>query len=100
MAVSVEEILRGAATAGELAAPISSGRRRPSDQVDAAQDEGARDALAELGLGDQQRAEPSGGIEQHLDLALGVAVDQRRLARQRVRLGEELPGPLLDHGAT
>ena len=37
-----------------------------------------------------------GRDEQRLDLALGVAVDQRRLAGQRADLGQELAGTLLD----
>ncbi|MHC2773059.1 hypothetical protein ACVIM7_002526 [Bradyrhizobium liaoningense] len=50
------------------------------DQIDPAQDQRPHDALAELGLGDQQRAQPVRRQQQRLDIALGAAVDQRRLA--------------------
>ena len=66
------------------------------DQADAAQDQRAHDALAELGLGDQQPAQVLGLDHQRLDVALGVAVDQGRASRQRADLGQELAGPLID----
>ena len=68
-----------------------------ADQRDPAEDERAHDALAKLGLGDQQRPEVLRRDQQRLDLALGMAVDQRRLAGQRADLGEELARTLLDH---
>jgi hypothetical protein len=41
------------------------------DQRDPAQDQRARDALAEIGLGDQQRAQVRRIDQQHLDVGLG-----------------------------
>jgi hypothetical protein len=65
------------------------------DQVDPAKDQGARDPLAELGLRDQQRAQPLRGDQDDLDLALGVPVHQGRPRGQLPHLGQELPRPLL-----
>ena len=67
------------------------------DQADPAQDQRAHDALAELGLGDQQRAQLVRRDQQRLDLAFGMAVDQRDAAGELADLGEELARPLLDH---
>ena len=66
------------------------------DQADPAQDQRAHDALAELGLGDQQRAQLLRRDQQRLDVALGMAVDQREAAGKLADLGEELPRPLVD----
>ena len=67
------------------------------DQADAAQDQRAHDALAEIGFRDQQRTELVRRNEQRLDLALGMAVDQRDATRELADLGEELARPLFDH---
>ena len=67
------------------------------DQADPAQDQRAHDALAEIGFGDQQRAQPLRRNQQRLDVALGVAVDQRDAAGELADLGEKLAGPLIDH---
>ena len=89
---------RSRTRSAEFGAPISTGAAGAAlDQGDAAQDQRAHDALAELGLGDQQRgAGSSGGIDQRLDLAFGVAVDQRGRAGQLADLGQELARALLD----
>ncbi len=63
------------------------------DQADPAQDQRAHDALAELGLGDQQRAQFLRRDQQRLDVALGMAVDQRDAAGELADLGQKLPGP-------
>ena len=66
------------------------------DQVDPAQDQRAHDALAEIGFGDQERAQFLRRNQQRLDLALGMAVDQRDAAGELADLGQELPRPLID----
>jgi hypothetical protein len=58
----------------------------------------AHDALAEIGFGDQQRAQFFRRNQQRLDIAFGVAVDQRDAARKLTDLGEKLSGPLVDDG--
>ncbi len=67
------------------------------DQADPAQDQSAHDALAEIGLRHQERAQPIRRNQQRFDLALGVAVDQRDAARELADLADELPRPLIDH---
>ena len=100
LAVPRQEILepQEIAVVGRTDQDRAAGVRR--DQGDAAQDQRAHDALAELGLGDQHGAELVGRDEDHLDLAFGMAVDQRRLAGQLADLGEELAGALVDQPAT
>ncbi|KAH2808169.1 hypothetical protein KXV85_006087, partial [Aspergillus fumigatus] len=66
------------------------------DQADAAQDQRAHDALAEIRLGHQQRAQIFRRDQQRLDHAVGMAVDQRDAAGELADLGQELPGPLID----
>src|SRR5258705_103530 len=74
---------------------------RPSeaalDQADPAQDQRAHDALAKIGFGDQQRAQPLRRNQKRLDVALGMAIDQRGAARELTDFGEKLTGPLIDH---
>src|SRR4051794_9640610 len=70
--------------------------RAALDQVAPAKDQRRRDALAEIGLGDQERAQPLRGNQDDLDIALGVAVDQRDAARELGDLSEKLPRPLVD----
>ena len=65
------------------------------DQRHPAQDQRARDPLAEAGLGDEQRPQPGRRDQDRLDLALRMPVDQRRPPRERAYLGGELPRPLL-----
>ncbi|MFK4386087.1 hypothetical protein ABIA40_005495 [Bradyrhizobium sp. USDA 223] len=107
LALGVEQMMR-LAIAGEkaLQAHHAGGVRGPDqhgaadaalDQIDPAQDQRAHDALAKLGFGHQQRAQPVRRDEQHLDIAFGAAVDQRRPARELAELGQELPRPLIDH---
>ena len=66
------------------------------DQADPAQDQRAHDALAEIGFGDQKRAQLFRRYQQRLDVALGMAVDQRDAARELADFGEELARPLVD----
>jgi hypothetical protein len=68
------------------------------DQGDAAQDQRARDALAQVGLGDEQGAQGRRCDQQRFDGALGLAIDQRRPARQLPHLGQEVPPALLRDG--
>ena len=91
----------GIAVAGEKALqPDHVGRVRrpdqdhaatpPCNQSDPAKDQRAHDALAEIGFGDQQRAQPVGRDQQGLDVALGRAVHQRGAAGELADLGQEL----------
>ncbi len=67
------------------------------DQIDPAQDQRAHDALAEIGFGDQQRAQALRRNQKRLDVALGVAVDQRNAPGERADFGKKLTRSLLDH---
>ena len=69
------------------------------DQVDPAQDQRAHDPLAEFGFGHQQRAQLIGRDQKRLDIAVGMAIDQREAAGKLANLGEELPRPLIDDRA-
>src|SRR5487761_1899685 len=97
------------AVAGEKSLqPNNAGRmRRPDqhrsagaalDQIDAAQDQRAHDALAEISFGDQKRTQSLRRNQQRFDVAFGVAIDQRDAAGELTDLGEKLPRPLVDHG--
>src|SRR5712675_649718 len=66
------------------------------DQADTAQDERAHDALAKIGFGDQQRAQSLRRNQKRLDVALGMAIDQRDAARELADFGKKLTGPLID----
>ncbi len=67
------------------------------DQADPAQDQRAHDALAEIGFGDQQRAQSLRRNQERLDITLGMAVDQSDAAGELADLGEKLPRALIDH---
>ncbi len=66
------------------------------NEADAAQDQRAHDALAEVGLGHQQRAQFVRCDQQRLDVAVGMTIDQRDAAGELADLGQELPGTLVD----
>ena len=68
------------------------------DQADAAQDQRAHDALAEIGLRHQQRAQFLRRYQQRLDVAFGMAVDQGDPAGELADLGQKLSRPLIDDG--
>jgi hypothetical protein len=88
--VGVEADVGMAVAAQEILQPVQRGiaavadQHRPAalafEQADAAQDQRAHDPLAEVGLGDQQRAQPLG--RDHQDFAVGGRgrVDQRGAA--------------------
>jgi hypothetical protein len=65
-------------------------------QPDAAQDQGAHDPLAQLGLGDQHGAQAVGLDAQHLQVGQGVDVDQGRSVRQLGQFADEVAGTVLD----
>ena len=67
------------------------------DHADPAQDQRAHDALAEIGFGNQQRAQSLRRNQERLDVALGVAVDQRGAAGELTDFGEKLTRSLVDH---
>jgi hypothetical protein len=62
------------------------------DQRHAAQDQRAHDALAEVGLGDDQRAQLLGRHDQRLDVFVGVAIDQGRAADSWPTSARNSPG--------
>ena len=66
------------------------------DQADPAQDQGAHDALAEIGFRHQQRAQLLRRNQQRFDVALGMAIDQRDAARELADFGQKLTWPLID----
>jgi hypothetical protein len=59
------------------------------EKGDAAEDQGAHDAFAELGLFHQQIAQPARRNEEGLDRLLGGGIDQRRTARELGKLAHE-----------
>jgi len=59
------------------------------EKGDTAEDQGAHDAFAELGLFHQQIAQPARRNEERLDRLLGVGVDQRRPARKLRKLAHK-----------
>ena len=61
------------------------------DQADAAQDQRAHDALAKIGLGDQQRAQPLGRNGHRLDVGQRGRVDEVRPARSCASSPMKLP---------
>src|SRR5712691_10692615 len=66
------------------------------NQADTAQDERAHDALTKIGFGDQQRAQSLRRNQKRLDVALGMAIDQRDAARELADFGKKLTGSLID----
>jgi len=59
------------------------------EKGDAAEDQGAHNAFAQLGLFHQEIAQPARRNEEGLDRLLGVGIDQRRAARQLGKLAHE-----------
>ena len=59
------------------------------DQADPAQDQGAHDAFANVGLGDEQRAEAVRRDDHGLNVRQRIDVNQRRTARQLRELSHE-----------
>jgi hypothetical protein len=67
------------------------------EQPDAAQDERAHDALAELGLGHQQGAQPLGRDDEDVERLARMGVDQRRPARELRKLAHERARQMRHH---
>src|SRR3954453_12302551 len=67
------------------------------DQADAAQDQRAHDALAEIGFRDQERAQLVRRNQKRFDIALGMAIDQRDAAGKLADFRQKLPRSLVDH---
>ena len=66
------------------------------DQRGPPQDQGARDALAQIGLGDQHRTQLRRRHQDGVDIDFGMTVDQRMAAGQLADLGQELTRTLPD----
>ena len=96
MAVALQKILQPRHVAERVSADQHRAADAALDQVDPAQDQRAHDALAEIGFGDQQRPQLLRRDQQRLDIALGMAVDQRDAAGELADLGEKLTRPLID----
>ena len=78
---------------GDRGSPISTGPARVIFQKpDPAQDQRANDALAEIGLGDDQRAQLVRRDEQRLEVVLRMRIDERVAAGERRNLGDEVTG--------
>ena len=67
------------------------------DQAHPAKDKSTHDALAEIGFGDQQRAQSLRRNQKRFDVALGAAIDQCDAARELTDFGEKLTRPLIDY---
>jgi hypothetical protein len=65
-------------------------------KTDAAQDQGAHDPLAEIGLGDEQRTQPVGLDHQRLYGSGRRCVDQSRPARHLCQFADEIARPVAD----
>ena len=63
------------------------------EKGDAAEDQGAHDAFAELSLLHQEIAQPARRNEEGLDRLLGVGIDQGRAARKLCKFAMNEPGP-------
>ena len=96
LAVAVEEILQPRHVAERRRADQHRAARAFLDQGDTAQDQRAHDALAEIGLGNQQRAQSLRRNQQRLDSAVGMTVDQRDAAGELADLGQKLSRSLID----
>ncbi len=95
MAVAGQE----ARQADDLAVGGPADDHRPSAQLqkaDPAQDQGPHDPLAQLGLGDQHRAQAVGPDAQHLNVGDGLDVDQGGAVRQLGQFADEVAGLVLD----
>ena len=98
MAVAAQEPLQPQHVGLPLAADDHRTARVGLDQPDPPEDEGAHDPLADLGLGDQQGAQPVGRDDQDLGLAPRDGVDQGRPARELGQLAHEVAGAMVDDG--
>jgi hypothetical protein len=70
------------------------------DEADAAQDQSAHDALAELGLRHQHGPQPLGWDGERFYRAFRVGVDQRRAPRQLRQLAHECTGLVSNYELT
>src|SRR5687768_8830723 len=61
------------------------------DEPNPAKDERAHDALAEIGLGDEQRAELFRRNDESLDGLVRIRIDERRSSRELREFAEEVP---------
>src|SRR4051812_43376598 len=68
------------------------------NEADAPKNQCSDDALAEIGLCDDQRAKLLGRDQNGFDILVGIAVDQRKPPGGLRDSGEELPPPLADDG--
>ena len=96
MAVAPQEALQSQHVAAAGASDDDRSAGAALEQSDAAQDQRAHDALAELGLGDEQRAQLLGRNDQRLDRLRSMRVDQCRARRQRGKLAHEAAGRMRD----
>ena len=68
------------------------------DQAYPSQDQRAHDAFAEIGFGDQKRAQALRRDQKSFDIAFGMTIDQRDTAGELPDFSEELSWSLIDHG--
>src|SRR5215472_12186677 len=89
MAIAGEEIFE-AQNIGMIGAADDHGAAGSDiEKGDTAEDQGAHDAFAELGLFDQEIAQPARWNEEGLGRLLGVGIDQGRPARKLCKLAHE-----------
>ena len=98
MAVVAEKALQPQHVAVVGAADDHRPARAGLQQADAAQDERAHDALAELRLGDEKRAQLIGRNDQRLDRPTRDRVDERRPTGKLCQLAEERTRTMGDDG--
>jgi hypothetical protein len=75
-------------------------REAALEQADAAQDQRAHDALAELGFSRRARRAASETDHERFDRQQRSRVDERRAAGELVQLADERPGPCVTIGSS
>ncbi len=100
MAVAAQEVLQPQHVAAARVADNDRAAATGLDQPNAAQNEGAHDALAKLGFRDQERTQPVGRNDKRVHLVFGNGVDQSRAPGKLRQLAHERAGPMRDDQAT
>ena len=98
LAVAGEEALQPQHVGAAGVSDDDRAARAALQQPDAAQDQRAHDALAELGLLHHQVAQPLRADDQRLDRLERLGIDQRGAGRELRQLADELARPVRDDG--
>ena len=96
VAVAGEEALEPHHVGAQFLADQDGASGAQVDQGRAPDDQRAHDLVAQLGLGDEQRAQALRRYQKRLDVGDRLGVDQRRTAGQILELGEKVASLRLD----